>query len=231
MPSIARCCHWWKVIQFMPNCRQTSAGLHFSVQTASTAWALSIAGSGGLGLRLRLVFGVEVVAEFLGGLFIGQFEFEFAFLRAQDNRLAVHTADHVKGRARFSTQGHLQEIVFDPGLDGLAQFGLDFEKAVRRAKTGNALVGPLVIVILDPELDALARVLEGIELRAHQEVLPDRGPEALDLAQGHGMLRTRFEVLDAVLAQLRFEARSAAPGGVLPAIVGQHTTWRGTSRF
>src|SRR6058998_2612521 len=83
MPSIARCCHWWKVIQFMPNCRQTSAGLHFSVQTASTAWALSIAGSGGLGLRLRLVFGVEVVAEFLGGLFIGQFEFEFAFLRAR----------------------------------------------------------------------------------------------------------------------------------------------------
>ena len=206
----------------MPNWRHTSAGLHFSVQTASTAWALSIAGRGGLGLRLRWVFGMEVVAEFLGGLFIGQFEFEFAFFRAQDDRLAFHPPDHVEGRARFSAQGHLQEIVLDPGLEGLAQLGLDFEKAVRRAKAANALVGPLVIVVLDPELDALARVLERIELRAHQEVLPDRGPEALDLAQGHGMLRAAFEVLDPVLAQLGFKARSAAPGGVLPAIIGEH---------
>jgi hypothetical protein len=167
MPSIARCCQWWKVIQLTPNWRHTSAGLHFSVQTARTAWALSIAGSGGLGLRLRLVFGVEVVAEFLGGLFIGEFEFEFAFLRAQDDRLAVQPAHHVEGRARLAAQGHFQEVLFDPRFHGLAQLGLDFEKAVRRAQAADPLVGPLMVIVLDPEFDALARVLEGIELRAH----------------------------------------------------------------
>src|SRR5471030_9396 len=48
MPSIARCCQWLKVIQLMFNWRQTSAGLHRSVHTASTAWTLSGALRGGL---------------------------------------------------------------------------------------------------------------------------------------------------------------------------------------
>jgi hypothetical protein len=155
-------------------------------------------------------------------LFIGQFEFEFAFLRAQDDRLAVHTPDHVKGRARLPAQSHFEQVLFNPRFNGLAQLGLDFEKAVRRTKAADALMRPLVIVVLDPELDALARVLERVELRAHQKVLPDARPEALDLAERHGMMRTALEVLDPILAQLRFETRSAAPGGVLAAVVREH---------
>src|SRR5690348_2873182 len=64
IPSIARCCHWLKVIQLMLSCRQTSAGLHRSVQTASTAWTLSCALCGGIGfLFFRSVFSLGVLVE------------------------------------------------------------------------------------------------------------------------------------------------------------------------
>ena len=178
---------------------------------------------GGLALGVDLILSliglglVEFINKFFGGLGlrIGKFEFEFSLFRAQHDRLAFHAPHHIKRSPRSATQGHFQKVVFNARLDRLAQLRLDLKEAIGRTKAINALIGPFVIVVLDPELDALARVLEGIELRAHQKVLPDRGPEALDLAQGHGMLRAAFEVLDPVLAQLRFEARGAPPGGVL----------------
>jgi len=96
--------------------------------------------------------------------------------------LAVHPSDHVKGRLGFAAQGQFQEVVLDAGLNGLAQLGLDLEKAVGRAKTLDALIGATMVVVFNPELDALAGRLEALELGADQEVLPDRGPEPLDLA-------------------------------------------------
>ena len=100
-------------------------------------------------------------------------EFEFALLGAEDDRLAVHAADHVEGRLGFAAQGQLQEVFLDAGLEGLAQLGLDLEEAVRRAQAVDALVRALVVVIFDPEFDALAGVLEAVELGADQELLPD----------------------------------------------------------
>jgi hypothetical protein len=182
---------------------------------------LSWAEWGGLGWRLRLGLG-EIVGEFLGGLFIGQFEFEFAFLRAQDDRLAFHPAHHVEGRTRFPAQGHLQEIVFDPRFEGLAQCGLDFEETVRRAQPANALVRPLVVVVFDPEFDAFARIFERVKRRPFEKLLPDRGPEPLDFPQGHGVMRTALDMRDAILAQLRFETGGAPPRRVLAPIVGEH---------
>jgi hypothetical protein len=44
---------------------------------------------------------------------ITEFEFEFAFLSAQDDGLSFHAADHVKGSAWLSAQGHLQQVFFD----------------------------------------------------------------------------------------------------------------------
>ena len=153
---------------------------------------------------------------------VGQFQFEFAFLGPQHHRLAFHSADHVEGRARLATQGHLQNVLLDAGLDGLAQLALDFEEAIGRTKPVDALVRPLVVVIFNPELDAFARRIEALELRPGQEVLPDGGPEALDFSERHGMLRTGFDVGHPVLLQLRFETGGAAPTGVLAAIVRQH---------
>ena len=103
---------------------------------------------------------------------------------------------------------------------------MDLEEAVRRAQAFDALVGPLVVIMFDPELDAFPGGFEGIELSAHEEVLPDRGPEPFDLAERHGMLWPRLEVLHAILLQHRFEAAGAAPSGVLPTIIREHLLGR-----
>jgi hypothetical protein len=171
---------------------------------------------------------VEVIGEFLGVLVVGvgEFEFEFTFFGAQDDGLPFHAADHVEGGARLAAQGHLQQVLFDPGLDGLAQLALDLEEAIGRAEPADALMRALVVVVFYPQFDPLAGGVEAVELGAGEEVLPEAGPEAFDLAEGHGMLRTRLEVGHAILLQLRLEARGAAPRGVLAAVVREHLLGR-----
>jgi hypothetical protein len=153
-------------------------------------------------------------------LLITDTEFEFALLGAEHDGLAVHAAHHVKGRLGFAAQGQFQEVFLNAGLDGFAQLGLDLEEAVRRAHAFDALVGPLVVIVFDPEFDAFAGRLERIELGPHEEVLPDGGPEALHLAEGHGMMRPGFDVRDPILLEFGLEAAGAAPAGVLAAVVG-----------
>jgi hypothetical protein len=203
--------------------RQTSAALHRSVQTASTAWAFSIAlwfwldgclVLGGLLVMSGLgLFLVEVIDEFLDVfiLGIGKFEFEFAFFGPQDDGLALHAADHVEGSAGLAAQRHLQQVFLDARFDGLAQRRLNLEEAIGRAQAADTLVRTLVIVIFDPAPDALAGGIEAFKLGAGKELLPQTGPEALDLSQRHRVLGTAFEVRHTILLQVRFEARGAAP--------------------
>jgi len=225
------------VIQETCNWRQASTGLQRSVQTASTAWALSKALWVELGGRLRredLVFSfgvgflVEVISQFLRGLveIIGDGEFEFALLGAEHDGLAVHAADHVEGGLRFAAQRQLQKVLLNAGFKGLAQLGLNGEEAVRGTDPVETLMRSPMVVILDPEFDPFPGVLEAGELGADEKVLPERGPEAFDLAQRHGMVRAGFDVGHAILLQLGFEAAGAAPGGVLTAIVGEHLAGR-----
>jgi hypothetical protein len=142
---------------------------------------------------------VEVIDKFLFlVLLITDTEFEFAFLGAQHDRLAFHAADHVEGRLRFAAQCQFQEVFLDAGFNGFTQCALDLEEAVGRAQPFDTLVGPLVVVVFDPEFDSLARRFETVELGAHQEVLPDGGPEPFDFAQRHRVLRPGFEVGDMV---------------------------------
>ena len=149
-------------------------------------------------------------------------EFEFAFLGAEHDRLAVHAPDHVEGRLRFAAQGQFQEVLLNAGLHGFAEFILDLEEAIGGTEPFNALMRSLVVVVFDPEFDPLAGGVKAVELGADQEVLPDRGPEAFDLAEGHGMLRPRLEMRDAILLEFSLEPADAAPGGVLAAVVGEH---------
>lgn len=240
---MARRCHCWKVIQLMWSWRQTSAGLARSVHTASTACAFSWALKFGLDLRgarvlvlgwgwgLSLFMGgldLRVVGEFLrGGVErIGDTELELALLGAEHDGLAVHAAHHVEGCLRFAAQRQFEEVVSNALLDGFAQLMLDLEEAVGGAEAADALVGPLVVVVFDPEFDALAGDVEALELGADEEVLPDRRPEALDLAQRHGVLRPGLEVRDAILLEFGAEATGAAPGSVLAAIVREHLLGR-----
>ena len=157
---------------------------------------------------------------------IADTEFEFAFFGAEHDRLAVHAPDHVERRLGFAAQGQFQEVFLNAGFDGFAEIMLDLEEAVGGTEPFDALMGPLVVVILDPEFDPLAGGVEGIELGADQEVLPERGPEALDLAEGHRMLRSRLEVRDAILFEFGLETADAPPGGVLPPVVGEHLLGR-----
>jgi hypothetical protein len=159
-------------------------------------------------------------------LLITDTEFEFALFGPEDDGLAIHPSHHVKGRLGFAAQGQLQKIFLDASLHRLAQLGLDLEEAVSRTQSINALVGPLVIVIFNPQLDPLPGGVEAVELGAHQELLPDGRPEAFHLAQRHGMLGPRFEVRDPVLLEFRLEPAGAPPTGVLPAIVSQHLLGR-----
>jgi len=171
-----------------------------------------------LGVRLVLIglSGeglVEVIDKFLRGLTvgIGEFEFEFSFLGPEDNGLPFHAADHVERSAGLTAQGHLQEVFLDASLDGFAQLALDFEEAVGRTKSADALMRALVVVISDPELDPLTGGIKALELGPAQELLPERFPEAFDLSERHGMLRTRLEVGHPILFQLRFKTGGAPP--------------------
>ncbi|HWT82769.1 MAG TPA: hypothetical protein VN648_28640, partial [Candidatus Methylomirabilis sp.] len=168
----------------------------------------------------------EVVGEFLVLVSIVDGEFEFAFFGPQNDGLPFHAADHVEGSLGLAAQGHLEQVVLHASLHGFAQLAGDFKVAVRRAEAFDALVGPLVVVVFDPEPDPFPGRLEALELGAGQELLTDALPEALDLAQGHGVMRPGFEVSDAALAQLGFEPGGAPPGGVLAAVVGEHLLGR-----
>jgi len=81
---------------------------------------------------------------------------------------------------------------------------------------------PLVIVIFDPKPYALAGRVEAFELSPGEELLPDRFPKALDLAESHRVVRPGFEVVRAVLLHLGLETGDTTPVDVLPPVVGEH---------
>jgi len=83
-------------------------------------------------------------------------------------------------------------------------------------------MGPPVVVVLHPQPNPLPGRLEAVKLGALQELLPDGFPEAFDLAQGHGMMWPALDVVNPILAQLRFETGGPAPTRVLAALIGEH---------
>jgi hypothetical protein len=165
---------------------------------------------------------LEVVSELLILVSIVDRKFEFSFFGPEDDGLTFHAADHVEGCLRLSTQRHLQQVFLNAGFDGFAQFSGDLKEAVRRAKTFDALMWPLMVVVTDPEPDSFPRRVEALELRTGEELLPNRFPEAFDLAQGHRVMRSGFKVVRAILLHLGLEASAAAPINILPAIVREH---------
>jgi hypothetical protein len=167
---------------------------------------------------------LDVILEFMvGGLLLAiDAELEFAFFCPQHNRLSLHAPDHVEGRLGTTAQGHFEDVFPDAFLDGFAQVVLNFKEAVRRAQAADALMGALVVVMLDPQADALAGLLEVVELGAAEELAPDGVPEAFDLAQGHRMMGRGPNMGDAVLGHFVLEAARSAPSRILAAVVGEH---------
>jgi len=91
-------------------------------------------------------------------------EFEFSLFGAQHDRLALHPAHHVEGSAGLAAQRHLQQVLLYSGFDGLAQLRGDFEEAIGRAESLDALVRTLMVIIFDPELDSFASGVEVLKL-------------------------------------------------------------------
>lgn len=119
-------------------------------------------------------------------------------------------------------QRQFQHVVLNAALDDLPQLLGDGEEAIGGAQPLQGLMGPAVVVVLHPEPDPLAGRLEAVELRAHQELLPDGFPKAFGLAQRHGMVRAALDVVHPLLPQLRLEPGGPAPARVLAALIGEH---------
>ena len=82
-------------------------------------------------------------------------------------------------------------------------------------------MGALEVIVLHEQRQPPLAVLEVGEHRPREQLLPQRLPEALDLAAGLRVVRAALHVLDAVTLELGLELRRAAPGGVLPALIGE----------
>jgi hypothetical protein len=110
---------------------------------------------------------VEVIDEFFSllVLLIAQFEFEFALLGPEHDRLAFHPANHIEGSFGLAAQGHLQKVFLNARFHRAAQFALDLEEAIGRTETFDALVRSLVVVVFNPKFDSFARLIEAVELR------------------------------------------------------------------
>jgi hypothetical protein len=145
-----------------------------------------------------------------------------ALLRPDHHRLLAQPSHHVERAARLPPQRQLQHVVLQAALDDLPQLLGDGKEAIGGTQPLQGLVGPPVVVVLHPEPDPLAGRLEAVELRAHQELLPDGFPEAFDLAQRHGVVRAALEVVHPILPQLRLEPGGPAPARVLAALIGEH---------
>ena len=89
---------------------------------------------------------------------------------------------------------------------------------------------PAVVVVLHPVADALPRLRERLETGPHQELLLQRLPEPLDLAQRHRMLRPAPDMQHMIALEFLLELRLAPPTGVLPPVVGQHFLRRAVGR-
>jgi hypothetical protein len=148
--------------------------------------------------------------------------FDFALFRADHHRLVPQPADHVKRVPRLAPQSKLQGVFLHAFFQSLLELVGDLEKPVGRTQPPDTLVGPLVVVVFDPEADAICGVLEAGKLRALQKFSQDRLPEALDLAQCHRMMRTGLDVFDPIFLKLALKPGGAAPVGVLAPVVGEH---------
>jgi hypothetical protein len=156
---------------------------------------------------------------------------QLAFLRPQHYRLTFHAPHHVEWQPRLATKRHLKYVRLNALLDGFPQLGLYLEVPVRRAQPAKPLVRTLVVVVLHPLADTLLSVLETGKLGPAQELLENRLPEPLDLAQRHRVVGPRLDVPNPVLLQLSLKPARAPPRRVLTAVVRQHLTGRVVLRY
>jgi len=166
---------------------------------------------------------VELITELLQGVVCTvDLHFDLTFLGAQHDRLLTESTDHIERTIRNTVQRQFLHVGGNPAFDDLPELRGQRKEPIRWAESLNALMRPLVVVVLHPQPNPVPRLLEAVKLGAAQKVLPDRFPEPLDLAQCHRVMRLAAEVVDPVFLQLMFEPRLAMPSGVLSPVIGEH---------
>lgn len=139
-----------------------------------------------------------------------------------DREIAIaESTDEIERFARGLLAREAHGVVSDRFFDRRADVRRGAEETIRGDETFERLVRSLEVVGLDEESKPAIAVGVVGEDGAREEFVPKRLPEALDLAERLGVLRTALDVTDAVLPQRALEVRLAAPGGVLTALVRQ----------
>jgi len=144
---------------------------------------------------------------------------DLALFRTDDDRLVSQSAHHVEGGRLLPAKRLIQDVLLDCFFDDASQFLLDLKEPVGWAHAFQALMGALVVVVLDPKRNAGLRFFEVFKLCSLEELRPDGFPVTLDLAQGHRMMGGAPDVMNMVLLQFHLELGSPAPCHVLPAVV------------
>jgi len=147
-------------------------------------------------------------------------------IRRDHQRLLAHTANHVEWLLHLAVPRQRLHVGRHAAFDHGAFFLLDREEAVGRAESVQSLMRPPMVVVLHPPREALPRLVERLEACLDEELVLERLPQPLDLAQRLRMLRRAANVVDVILSQFFLEGRLPAPTGVLPTVVGQHLRGR-----
>jgi hypothetical protein len=155
------------------------------------------------------------------GLLIPHPDLEIGTTRADREVPIAQPTYHVKRQLGRLLARHTQGIGRYRRLHRRAHRGRRPEVAIRRYQPLERLMRALEVVVLDIKRDAPLTVRKVREHGARQQLLPQRLPEALDLAAGLWMMRPALDVPDAVALEFGFELGVAAPARVLPALIGQ----------
>jgi len=142
--------------------------------------------------------------------------------RRRDGQIAIAEPPHqVEGLSHGLLVRQARGVLVDVLLDRRAHLRRSAKESIGRHQPRQRLVRPLEVVGVDEELQPPLQVGEVGEDRSREKFLPQCLPEAFDLAERLRMLRSAFDVADSFAPQLLFEFRRAAPGRVLPALIGQ----------
>ena len=156
----------------------------------------------------------------LGG--VADADIEAALAGRDREPLVAELPDDVERLARLLLEREPQRVRRDLLLDRLPHVRRGTEEAVGGYEAIECLVRSLEVVVREVVLEPSLRVDEVREHGAAQELVPQRLPEPLHLAERLRMLRPAADVRDAVARERLLELRLPPPHRVLAAVVGQH---------
>jgi hypothetical protein len=157
-------------------------------------------------------------------LLVAQLDAQPAPLRCDAQLAVAEPAHQIEWLPRRLLEREPARVLRHRALDRRPHLRSRSEEAVRRHQAAERLVRPLEVVRMHVEREPARAVIEVGEDRPREKLLPQRLPEALDLAERLRMLRAALHVPDALPPELLLKLRLAAPGRVLSPLVRQNLT-------